>query len=100
MMTPGTLTCSASSMVTAPQRAISAAVTVETVPGTLPIASSLPVTGDILTKPASTLSGTAAVAGCSGETGGADRLRLGPVLDFRFAMGGVTMICGKPPACA
>src|SRR5262245_1482349 len=94
MMTPGTLTCSASSMVTAPQRAISAAVTVETVPGTLPIASSLPVTGDILTKPASTLSGTAAVAGVG------LRLRLGPVLDFCFATGGVTMTCGKPPACA
>src|SRR5215831_12178418 len=96
MMTPGTLTCSASSMVTAPQRVISAAVTVETVPGTLPIASSLPVTGDILTKPGPTRLGTAATAGAWGGTAEAEvRFRLVGALDSCFAAGGVTMTSGN-----
>jgi len=75
---------------------MSAAVMVETAPGTLPIASSLPVTGDILTKPPPTLSGTAAIAGALGGTAWAEvRFCLGGVLDFCFAPGGVTMIAGS-----
>ena len=95
-MTPGTPVCRASWTVTAPERAMSAAVMVDTVPGTLPIASSLPVTGDILTKPPPTLSGTAAMAGAWGGTDGAEvRFCLGGVLDVCFAAGGVTITGGK-----
>src|SRR5262249_26698593 len=60
---PSGLVCRASWIVAAPERVISAAVTVETVP----------VTGDILTKPVPTRLGTAATAGAWGGTAEAER---------------------------
>src|SRR6516225_1727802 len=111
-MTPGTLVCNDSSMVTAPERATSAAVTVETLPGTLATAISLPATGDTLMNPASILPGMASVGeGRSGATvaEAAARGFPGRVCDFfrskrvRLASLGVTTIGGKTSggsACA
>src|SRR6478736_5189098 len=64
MMTPGTRVCSASCTVTAPVRSMSLADTVATPPGTFSIGSS-PPKGDILTNPASTLSGGTVEAGAA-----------------------------------
>jgi hypothetical protein len=108
-MTPGTLVCSDSSMVRAPERATSAAVTVETLPGTLPTAISLPATGDTLTNPASILLGIATVGdGRSGVTvaEGAVRGFPGRVCEFfraervRLESLGVTTMGGKASGCS
>ena len=88
-------------MVTVPERVISAAVTMDTVPGNLPTKISLPLTGDILTKAVSTPLGTAATGVSAGGINGAGPtgglFRLGGVLSFLVAAGGVTRMPGNFP---
>jgi len=97
-MTPGTLVCRASSMVTAPERAMSAAVTVVTAPGTLLTTISLPANGDILTKPPARSPGIAMIGASGGGARGAAFASGSAVFmpaSMRFAFRVLTRMRGK-----